>query len=129
MPAVYCAFPPFAKRAKDGARRTCGSFCSLYLCSLFPVLCSLFSVPCLLPLGNGEAAVDLIPVHHVPPCGKVIGTLVLVLQVVGVLPHIVAKNRKQSLRERRVLVCCGDDLQLAAGEDEPSPAGAELLGR
>jgi len=33
-----------------------------------------------------------------------------------------------ALRDRVVLIGCGDDLQLAALEDEPAPAGAELLG-
>src|SRR5581483_1636227 len=95
----------------------------LVLCSLLlPIPYSLFPRPCLLSLGDGEAAIDLFPVHDVPPCGKIVGALVLVLQVIGVLPHIVAENGEQPLRERRVLVRRSDHLQLASGEDEPSPA-------
>src|SRR2546428_771939 len=31
---------------------------------------------------------DLRPIHHVPPCSHVFSTTILILQVVGVLPHI-----------------------------------------
>ncbi len=41
-------------------------------------------------LGVGEALVDLVPVDGIPPGFEVVGALVLVLEVVGVLPHIVA---------------------------------------
>ena len=79
-------------------------------------------------LGGFEALVDLVPVDDVPPGGEVVGTLVLVLQVVGVLPDVVAEDGVEALAQRRVLVGGGDDLELAAGEDQPAPAGAELLG-
>src|ERR1700733_14596753 len=78
--------------------------------------------------GGGEALVDLVPVDGVPPGGEVVGALVLVFEVVGVLPDVVAEDGVVTLRERVVLVGGGDDLQLAALEDEPAPAGAELLG-
>src|SRR6185437_8175842 len=74
-----------------------------------------------------EALVDFVPVHGVPPRGKVVGAAVLVLQVIRVLPHVIAEDRKMPLGKRVVLVRRGDDLQFAAIPDEPSPPRAELL--
>src|SRR5579872_3254333 len=74
----------------------------------------------------GEAFIDLVPVDHVPPGGKIFRAAVLVLQIVGMLPHVVAQDREESLGKRAVLVSGGDDLQLAV-PDQPAPAGAELL--
>src|ERR1035441_7659840 len=82
----------------------------------------------LLGFCGGEAFVDLVPVDDVPPCGEVVGAAVLVLQVVGVLPDVVAEDGVEAAGEGRVLVGGGDDLEFAALEDEPAPAGAELLG-
>ena len=59
---------------------------------LIPIPCSL-----LLSLGNSEAAVYFDPVDHVPPCGQVVGATVLVLQVVGVFPHVIEEHRIQAL--------------------------------
>jgi hypothetical protein len=42
--------------------------------------------------GSGEALVDLVPVDGVPPGGEVVWALVLVLEVVGVLPDVVAED-------------------------------------
>jgi len=42
--------------------------------------------------GGGEAFVDFAPVDGVPPGGEVVGTLVLVFEVVGVLPDVVAED-------------------------------------
>jgi hypothetical protein len=81
----------------------------------------------LVGFGVGEALVDLVPVDGVPPGGEVVGALVLVLQVVSVLPDVVAEDGVVALGEGVVLVCGGDDLQFAAFEDQPAPAGAELL--
>ncbi len=83
---------------------------------------------CLLP-GLFEAFVDFVPVDDVPPCGEIFRTAVLVFQVIGVLPDIVAEDGVVSLRERGILVGGGDDLQLAAVQNEPAPSGAELLCR
>src|SRR5579883_115244 len=83
---------------------------------------------CLLP-GLFEAFVDFVPVDDVPPCGEIFRTAVLVFQVIGVLPDIVAEDGVVSLRERGILVGGGDDLQLAAVPNEPAPSGAELLCR
>src|SRR5271165_2335423 len=75
----------------------------------------------------GEALVDFIPVDDVPPRGEVFGAAVVVLEIVGVLPDIVAEDRVVARGERAVLVRGGDDLELAV-ENQPAPSGAELLG-
>src|ERR1039457_1615428 len=82
----------------------------------------------LLAFCDAEALVYLSPVDYVPPRGEVIGAAVLVLEVVGVLPNVVAEDGVETLAQRRVLIRGGDDLELAALAHEPSPAGAELLG-
>ena len=46
----------------------------------------------------GEALVDLVPVDYVPPGGKIFGTAVVVFQIVGVLPDVVAEDGIESLR-------------------------------
>ena len=83
---------------------------------------------CVLLLCFFEALGDFGPVDYVPPGGEVVGTLVLVFQVVGVLPDVVAEDGVKALAQGRILVGGGDDLELAALADEPAPAGAELLG-
>src|ERR1039458_1640408 len=84
--------------------------------------------PCSSGFGGCEALVDFVPVDDAPPGGQIVGAAVLVFQVVGVLPDVVAEDGIQALGQRRFLVGGGDDLELAAGEDEPTPAGTELLG-
>src|SRR5207253_4791368 len=71
---------------------------------------------------------DLVPVHDVPPRGEVVRALVLVLEVVRVLPDVVAEERGLPLHERRVLVGRALDRELAAAQEEPRPAAAEALG-
>ena len=57
-----------------------------------------------------EIVVDLVPVNNVPPSVDVLGTPVLVLEVVCVLPDVQAENRvhyaslEHALHERIVLV-------------------------
>ena len=76
-----------------------------------------------------EALVDLVPVDDVPPGREIFGTAVVVFQVVGVLPDIVAEDGIQALRDRAVLIRRADDLHFAAGlAGEPNPSAAELLG-
>src|SRR3954468_20113387 len=75
--------------------------------------------------GNIEALVDRFPVHYVPPRGQVIRTLVLVAQVVGVLPNIVAEDGKIAfaIHQRIVLIGGRADLEFAGGgADEPNPS-------
>ena len=35
-----------------------------------------------------ELFLDLLPVHHMPPIGNVFGSLVMVLEIIGVFPNI-----------------------------------------
>src|SRR5579859_918539 len=44
------------------------------------------------------------PADHVPPGAHVVGTLVLVLEIVSVLPDVDAKNRRLAVHDRAVLV-------------------------
>src|SRR3954453_19836479 len=70
--------------------------------------------------------VHCIPVDHVPPGGEVVRSAVLVLQVVGVFPYVVAEDREVAVRQGVVLVGGADDRELAvAARDEPGPATAE----
>src|SRR5438874_10296449 len=69
-----------------------------------------------------------IPVDNVPPGRKVIWTAVLVLEVVGMLPDIVAHDRVVSIHERAVLIGAGDNLEFATLiKDEPRPTRAKTL--
>src|SRR4051794_30590142 len=77
-------------------------------------------------LGGGEPLGHLGPVHGVPPRLEVVRALVLVLEVVGVLPDVVAQDRRLALADRVVLVRRARDRQAAAVDDQPRPAGAEL---
>src|SRR5918993_5772257 len=77
------------------------------------------------------ALIDLVPVDGVPPGLEILGTAVLVLEVVGVLPDVVAKYREargldDPGHQRVVLVRGGDNGELAVrADDHPGPAGAE----
>src|ERR1700747_3361681 len=74
------------------------------------------------------ALVDRVPVDDIPPGGQIFGTAVVVLEVIGVLPDVVAENREQALGDGVVLVGSGDDLNVAVGfARQPDPAAAELL--
>src|SRR4051812_5951776 len=53
---------------------------------------------------GGVALGDLAPVHHVPPRLEIIGTAVLVRQVIGMLPDVVAEQRAPAVHDRSVLV-------------------------
>src|SRR6516164_6881305 len=67
--------------------------------------------------GGGIAFRDLVPVHHVPPRLEVIGTPILIFQIVGVLPHVVSHQRALAVHERRVLIGLGDERELAGPRD------------
>mmetsp|Transcript_8816 Transcript_8816/g.20800 ORF Transcript_8816/g.20800 Transcript_8816/m.20800 type:complete len:234 (+) Transcript_8816:125-826(+) len=85
--------------------------------------------------GASVVLADLVPVDNVPVGGDVLRAAVLVLKVVGVLPHVKAEDRDEArlgraVHERVVLVGGGDDLDGAiARHGEPCPAGAEDAGR
>src|SRR5215469_3001440 len=66
---------------------------------------------------------DHIPVDHVPPGGEVVGAAILVFEIVGMLPDIVAHYREHAVHQRAVLVGCRDNLELATPvEHEPCPS-------
>src|SRR5690606_1785433 len=80
--------------------------------------------------GGLVAALDLVPVDHVVERGDVVRAAVLVLQVVGMLPHVQAQDRgvarADALHERVVLVGAALDQELARGiGGQPRPAAAE----
>src|SRR5438128_11335362 len=78
--------------------------------------------------GLHEPLVDLVPVDDVPPGGQVLRAAVLVLEVVGVLPHVVAHDGIVALGKGVVLVGRAHGGQLAVpGEHQPGPAAAEAL--
>src|SRR5207248_5151413 len=84
------------------------------------------------PLGpdRAEPRIDRFPVQGVEPRGHVVGAPVLVLEVVSVLPHVDAQQRRQLVHERAVLVGVALDRQLSLPvRDEPRPAAAELPDR
>jgi len=97
-----------------------------------PHLDSLSSGQCRLKLSRLErfvAVVDFFPVHNIPPRSQILRPAIVVFQVVGVLPHVIAEDRKQALRQRVVLIRRADDLNFAAGlAGKPYPTTAELLG-
>src|SRR5258708_3492202 len=74
----------------------------------------------------GVALTDLRPIHGIPPRLQVVGATVLVGEIVGVLPDVVAYQPPLPTQQRRVLVGLAPDRELAlfGARDEP-PAGAE----
>src|SRR5690606_5796665 len=64
-------------------------------------------------LGLGVLFVDRVPVDHVPPVGDVLGTAVLILEVVGVLPHVQAQDGRLAVHQRAVLGGGGGPLETA----------------
>src|SRR6266480_4117182 len=65
---------------------------------------------------------NLIPVDYIPPGIKVLGTAILVFEIVGMLPDIVAHHRIQTIHERAILVCGRDNLELSTRvEHKPCP--------
>ena len=69
-----------------------------------------------------RAAVDRVPVDHVPPGREVVGPAVLVLQVVGVLPDVDAEDGLLAFHHRVVLVGRALDRELAAATRRATPS-------
>ena len=63
-----------------------------------------------------KTSVDLVPVDDIPPGIEILGTAVLVLQIVGMLPHVVAENGKEAIGSGVILVGRGGDLEFAAAK-------------
>jgi hypothetical protein len=74
---IYLGAERVAER-KRAARGSPFDGVSVVICGLFVALC------------GGKTLVDLFPIDGVPPGGEVVGALVLVFEVVGVLPDVVA---------------------------------------
>ena len=89
------------------------------------------SIERLFAAGGRVELSDLCPVHHVPERGDIVRTAILILEVVGVFPHVEAKDRRALGTRNRlahhwiVLVRGRSDLELAMIHDEPSPARAK----
>src|SRR3954469_1312991 len=65
------------------------------------------------------------PVNRVPPRGEIVRPAILVLQVVGVFPHIHTEDDLLPFHDRLILVCRALDAELSAVINEPCPAAAE----
>src|SRR4029077_204047 len=77
---------------------------------------------------RGVALVDLVPVNYVPPGLQIFGAAVVVLEVVGVLPDVVAEDGIEALRDGVVLVGSAGDQDFALGiAGQPDPSAAELF--
>src|SRR5579885_3322733 len=75
-----------------------------------------------------EAFSNLVPVDNIPPCRQVLGATVLILEVVGMLPDVIAHDGILALHQRAILVSGGSHLELAvAAQHEPGPAGAKAF--
>jgi len=73
------------------------------------------------------AFVDFFPVDYVPPGLEIFGPAVVVFEIVGVLPDIVAEDGMKSLRDGIVLIWSADDFHFAfAVSSQPDPSAAEL---
>src|SRR5688572_13916694 len=72
-----------------------------------------------------EPRVHRVPVDDIPPRRDVVGTLVLILQVVGVLPDVETEERLLAFHQRAVLVSGALDHEFAARIDQPRPAAAK----
>src|SRR6266487_5490706 len=70
-----------------------------------------------------------IPVDYIPPSVQILGTAILVLKIVGILPDIVTHHRIHTAHERAVLISCRDDLQFSIRvKHKPCPTRSETLG-
>src|SRR5215468_1018938 len=73
-----------------------------------------------------EVGSSLVPIHNVPPNVDVVGALGLMLQIVGVFPHVDADDTLGPLHVRAVLVGRAEDCKLLVlANAKPCPAGAE----
>src|SRR6267378_3554828 len=72
------------------------------------------------------ALVDFFPVDHAPPSLQILGTAVVVFEIVGVLPDIVAENGIEALRDGVVLVRRGEDFYSFCVACQPYPSATKL---
>src|SRR5690606_25257096 len=77
-------------------------------------------------VGLGVELIDKLPVDHVPQSADIVGSLVLILQIISVLPNIDARQRDHAHRYRIILIGRADDLEFSVAHGEPGPTAAEL---
>ena len=58
-----------------------------------------------------QTMADDLPIDHVPKGGEVVGAAILVLQIIGVFPHIAAKQAGETFKQDAILICGGVDFQ------------------
>src|SRR6266702_4900115 len=74
-----------------------------------------------------EHFVDMVPVHEVfEKRLQIIRTAVAIVDVIGVLPDVAAEDRAGAMHQRVLAIGGLGDLELAALDLQPAPAGAEL---
>src|SRR5512147_2791528 len=76
-----------------------------------------------------EFLCDDIPVDHVPPGSHIIGTAVLVVQIISMFPNIDAENGSHAVGKRGILVGARDHTQSAALLDQPCPTRTKTTDR
>jgi hypothetical protein len=80
--------------------------------------------------GRRQVARGEIPVGELLEEGRhVVGPPVLIVEVIGVLPHVDGEQRDLAVDDRRVGIAGRADLELVVGEAKPGPAAAELADR
>ena len=79
---------------------------------------------------RGVVRCHRIPVDHVPESGDVVRTTVLIVQVVGMLPHVQTQDWRVAFHVGTVLIGCGVNGQRAVSfHHEPCPTGTEARSR
>src|SRR5207249_11830889 len=67
-----------------------------------------------------------VPIHHVPPGFDVIGTTVLIVQIISMFPNVDAEDRRVAIHQRAILIWRRNHFEFAALVfDQPRPAAAE----
>src|ERR1700686_575511 len=77
-------------------------------------------------LGRNVALPDSLPVQNVPPRLEIVGAAVLIVEIIGVLPHIAAEQGMLAVHHWTVLVRTGLERQSAVLVDrDKGPARTE----
>src|SRR5437016_631157 len=74
---------------------------------------------------SSKPLVDFAPVDDVPPGIDVVGSAILILEVIGVLPHVHSEDDLLPFHQWTVLVRAALDRQLVAGRNDPRPSAAK----
>src|SRR5262245_60473209 len=53
----------------------------------------------------GVTSSNLVPIDHVPPCLQIVSASVLIFEIIGMFPYVIAKQRALTVHERCVLIC------------------------